>query len=171
MDDVRLRPRFRVHAECSPQQLLSAIDDALRRAGDDEGGIDGTVFSTSAVLKIPAGRQHYWSPELQVGVDGDGGSATIVTGLFGPRPAVWTMFVAIYAFVAFVALMASAYGTAQVLMHQPGYAFWIVPIALVTGLAIYAAGRTGRSLGQEQMAELRSFLDGVLSTMGVKPVP
>ena len=162
MADIRLRPRFRVQVDCTSQELLSTIDRELRVDSDDVRAVlDGAVYASSAVLRIPADRQHYWSPELQVGVEDDGPGA-VVTGIFGPRPAVWSMFVALYAFLAFVALMGSAYAAAQLTMQAPAYAFWIVPATLVAAIAVYVAGRVGRSLGQAQMSELREFLDAAI---------
>ncbi len=177
MADIRLRPRFRTHVECDPASVLALIEaqlgspgsDASGRipanaqiAGTDVGHIEGTVFDTSAVLRIPSTRRHFWSPELQVGVDGDE-AGTMVSGLFGPRPGVWSMYVALYAFVLFVAIMGSSFGASQIMLDQRPFAFWSLPAALVGALAVYGIGRVGRRLGREQIRELDAFLDRVLA--------
>ncbi len=169
MADIRLRPRFREQVPCSPEEVLQALEHAL---GRDTGDVNGSVFSKSAVLRIPPTRQHYWSPELQIGVDPSadrsksGGPATTVTGIFGPRPAVWSLFIALYAFVAFGGTMGGAYGLSQLMLDQPAHVLWAVPAALVLAVVIYFVGQTGRALGHGQMTELRAFLDRVLGELG-----
>ena len=160
MADIRLRPRFRTLVQCDPATVLALIEGRLSSA--DGSDIEGTVFDTSAVLRIPPKRRHFWSPELQVGVDGEQGG-TLVSGLFGPRPGVWSMYVALYAFALFVAIMGGSFGASQVMLGQLPLAFWSVPGALAAALVVYGIGRIGRRLGREQIEELDAFLNDTLA--------
>lgn len=160
MADIRLRPRFRTRVPCDPATVLALIEAGLSSA--DGGEFDGTVFDTSAVLRIPPNRRHFWSPELQVGVDSDS-DGSLVSGLFGPRPGVWSMYVALYAFVLFVAIMGGSFGASQIMLGQAPLAFWSLPASVTAALAVYGIGRVGRRLGREQIQELDSFLNRTLA--------
>ena len=162
MTDIRLRPRFETRASCSPRQLLAAIKFELDE-NQSEAAVHGAVFKTSAVLRIPASRRHYWSPELQVGVEPAADNTAVVRGLFGPRPAVWSMFIALYVFVAFSGTMGGMFGLSQLILGQNAFALWSVPAAVVAAILIYFVGRSGRALGSEQMHELRTFLDNTIA--------
>lgn len=162
---------------CRPKVVLANIESALAQSRADGGLVTGSVFESSAVLRIDERHRHFWSPELQVGADAvdddepllrepasEPAEQSLVSGIFGPRPAVWSLFIATYTCVAFIAIMGGSYGTSQLMLDQPATALWSLPGSLVAAALVYGVGRIGRQLGSSQMQILRDFLDDALST-------
>jgi len=174
MTDLRLRPRFRLVSPCDAGALLEALKRRLSSPGI---AVRGVVYHSSCVLKVPEEAAHYWSPQLHVSIDPAGLESestrtdevpagaetgpghTVVHGIYGPRPAVWSMFVALYVAVGFAGTMGVIFGYSQALLGETASAYWAGPIAIVLCLVIYLVARQGRRLGRAQMVLLRSFFD------------
>jgi hypothetical protein len=158
MASIQLRPRFRAQTPLSLAELTSRLRTELERP---DALFDGKVLKEFAVLRILAKDQHYWSPELSLQLEQleDG---TLVRGLFGPRPAVWTMFAGFYTFTIFLSLIALLYGLSQWSLNMVPYGLWMLPVPLVLLVSAYATALVGQRLGQEQMQELHHFVDQTL---------
>lgn len=160
MSTLRLRPRFESDTSVEPNAVLQRLHDALH-AGT--GIVTGTTFTSCVVLRIDPSATHFWSPRLEISVDPrlEGGST--VRGLFGPRPAIWSLFVALYAATGFLATMGVIYGWSDLSLGGSGAALWAGPAGIGVAGVIYVAGRIGRRLGMEQMHVLKQFLDTALA--------
>lgn len=164
MNTLRMRPRFELYAPGPP---ATHLDRLRRRLEAPDAPIQGGVYPGHAVLRMAPESEHFWSPHLSLDVERDGAD-TRIRGLFGPRPAVWSLFVFLYAALAFVGVMGSLLGLSQWMLGMDALALWSLPAALVLALGVYGIARVGRGLGGEQMEELRVFLDDVLA--GQSPV-
>ncbi|GAB5535104.1 MAG: hypothetical protein Rubg2KO_13530 [Rubricoccaceae bacterium] len=155
---ARLRPRFEFVAPRPPDEALERLRAAL--AGT-EAPCRGRVFSDHAVLYVLHAEERVWSPflSLDIGSHPDG---TLIRGLFGPKPAVWSLFVASYAACVFGALGALGFAYAQWTLGQSPWALGLLPVAVLGALITYGFARYGQHQGRDQMNRLRSFLDGSL---------
>ncbi len=169
MTDVRLRPRFEFVTPVEPNDVLRRLQRVLgggtgtRQAPGGACTATGRVFASSAVLKIPSDQVHFWSPQLEISVDPHLPEGSVVRGLFGPRPAIWSLFVALYVGIAFAGGMGVIYGYAQWSLGAAGHALWSGPAALAASLLVYLVARHGRQLGMQQMRQLRAALDEALA--------
>lgn len=160
MASIHLRPRFRTHTALS----LAELTERLRAELEQENvPFDGKVLKEFAVLRIVARDQHYWSPELSLQLEQQE-QGTLIRGLFGPRPAVWTMFAGFYTFTIFLSLIALLYGLSQWSLDMEPYGLWMLPVPLALLVSAYATALVGQRLGHEQMQALRDFVDQALST-------
>lgn len=157
---INLRPRFEIITSIEPNDVLRLVDAALRRDG---ALVSGRVYSNSAVLKPHPEHVQFWSPQLQVSVDPHLPGGSVVHGQFGPRPAIWSLFVALYAAIGFLATMGTIFGYSQLTLGGSGVALWSGPVGLVLAAIVHIVARTGRRLGMTQMRQLKQFLDEVLS--------
>ena len=130
----------------------------------------GSVFPDHAVLYILPAEERMWSPflSLDVGSHPDG---ALVRGLFGPKPAVWSLFVAAYAACLFGALGALGFAYAQWTIGQAPWALGVLPVAAAGALATYGFARYGQHRGRDQMERLRGFLDVPLGMPAVARPP
>ena len=153
---ARLRPRFEFVAPRPPDEALGQLRSALAEAN---APFRGRVFSDHAVLYVLPAEERVWSPflSLDIGSHPDG---TLVRGLFGPKPAVWSLFIAAYAVCLFGALGALGFAYAQWTLGQSPWALGILPIAAIGALVTYGFARYGQHQGRDQMSRLRTFLDG-----------
>jgi hypothetical protein len=151
---ARLRPKFEATTEEPAELLLGRVSRELRARGCSVCGI---ATSDRIELHVPSERQHLWSPELRVTVERQG-SETRLTGAYGPHPHVWTLYVGIYAGIAFAAFVVAVFGFAQWMMErEPAALYWLPALALL-GIGAHAVAFVGQGLGADQMDELSAFL-------------
>jgi len=162
MQDIRLRPRFRRELACTPDTFSAALKRALT---EHSGSVVGNVYKAACVLKISAEEAHFWSPQLHLSIENET-PGTVLHGLFGPRPSIWSIFVALYAALLFLGSMGMIFGFSQWTLGGSGMLMWTGPAALVLAGVIYAVGRTGRRLGMDQMVQLRDFVDRRIEECG-----
>ena len=159
---LRLRPRFECIAPYRPSEVLTRLRAALEQPG---ARCCGGVFRDHAVLHVLPAEERVWSPflSLDVGWHPDG---TLVRGLYGPKPAVWSLFVASYAISLFGAIFAGGFAFVQWTLGQPAWvALGLVALAGVGALVTWGFARYGQHRGQEQMTLLRGFLDDALAAV------
>ena len=158
MASLRMRPRFTRTVSMLPNQ----VTDRLRTALKDPGATCiGRVYERHAMLQIPHNERHYWSPQLSLSMEKEG-SETRIHGLFAPRPAVWSMFIALYVFIGFSGVMGVIFGWSQWSIGQQAMALWAGPLAILLALGVYGLARVGQRLGYQQMIQLRDFTDQAL---------
>lgn len=158
-NEIVLRPRFRMELKHSNQAILNAFETVK----SDEfkiSRVDDHVF-----IRLPKHKQHFWSPQLHLEVNVLESDTSMLRGLFGPSPNVWTMFMFLHFFVAgmFIAFgiwsytnwkLGTAYGIQLILM--------ILMVCIWFGL--YVAGRLGRSRGTTKMHRLHDFMNETLKS-------
>ena len=158
MASLQLRPRFKKTVESKPADIMERI-----RLYDQnpQCSVEVTTVDNHATLSILAQDQHYWSPQLNLEIlEHDNG--TLIKGLFGPHPKVWTMFMFLYGGLALVALFGLMYGMVQWSLAMPANALWILLAAVILEVACYFIARTGKQLAHEQMLLLQQELDRIL---------
>ena len=151
----RVRPKFHVEVPYSVEELNNKIDAGLK---DEEATVRGWVNQYYAKLFIPRIDQHYWSPHLSVSFE-ESENGTMLRGVYGPRPAVWTMFVFFYAFIGFGILIVSILGTSYISLGKSGAILWLVPVLLIIFLTLYLVSYFGQKLGHDQMVTLHHFVE------------
>jgi hypothetical protein len=162
-----IRPRFHIPLTGDAEEARARVQRALEHARDRvRGGRVGQRFE----LRVPDEARRYWSPHLSLVIDDDDG-ALVAEGRFGPHPHVWTMFVALYAHVIFLAIAAVMYGLSQWLVGQDPWALWGIPLALLLTAIVYLSAFYGQGLGRDQMHELQSFVEHALAPPADGPPP
>ena len=154
----RVRPRIKVTTSKSSDEITSTIKERLR------SGVcvcEGQVTSHFATIYPPAEEQHYWSPQLTITVEEKDGE-TLVRGLYGPKPSVWTMFVFFYSFLGFITLIVLMVGLSYMSLGQPATILWLVPILILLCLTLFLAAYFGQKFGQKQMTRIHRFIEECL---------
>ena len=155
MTKIEIRPRFSLVVPLSPETILNRLRTYLEKPTAE---CTGTILNSYAILRVHDEQQHYWSPQLTIEVEAQD-NGTLIRGLLGPRPVVWTLFASFYAFAIFAGLVGLIWGLSQWSLGITPFALWIVPIAIFLITIAYAIAYTGQKLGYEQMLLLRTFLD------------
>ena len=151
----RLRPRLEMFSPLPPADLIAHVQQRL--AAPDCPCL-GLVTDEQIELRIHPDVRRYWSPQLVVHVTSRGDSSHL-EGHFGPDAHVWTLFLAIYAFVILSATFGAFYGIAQLVLGRPPWALLSIPIAAVLVVLIYVAAGVGQRLGHDQVDVLQDFLE------------
>jgi hypothetical protein len=166
MSGIELRPRFKLKTPLKREQLLEQFKHHLK---NNPKGFNGTVRDYHVVINLPKADQHYWSPQLDLSID-ESESRTVVKGVMGPKPNVWTKFIFIYSALGLIATFGLMVGISQITLDQTNWGMWVFGVASLGLVAAYFIAQAGKKLGHDQMHELYNFLLDELNHC-VEPIP
>jgi len=155
-DDIPIsiiRPRFKVEIQDSSEDLAERIKLGLKKS---DAPCQGKVIKGHALLYLPESERHYWSPQLTLAFPDN---EDTLRGLYGPRPAVWTMFIFFYAVLGFATIVISMVGLSYLSLDKPAGILWFVPLLIIAFFTLYAVAYSGKKRGKEQMSILHDFVE------------
>ena len=160
-NDIVLRPRFKVELERNNESVLRDFEKAKASTSDFVvTRIDDHVF-----IKFPRQKQHFWSPQLHLEINAVDENTSLLHGLFGPNPTVWTLFMFLHFIVAaiFLAFGIWAYSNWSL---DTSYALQlsIMLLMVIIWIALYFAGSIGKASSKNEMHELHRFMTHILET-------
>jgi uncharacterized membrane protein YraQ (UPF0718 family) len=152
-NEIILRPRFKFVLDIRHEELLgrfesnSATDFIVTR-------VDDHVF-----IRYPKHQQQFWSPQLHLEINAKDSNSSMVYGLFGPNPTIWTMFMFLHFVVAglFIAFGIWAY-TNYALDQSYAIQLFVTLMMIAFWFVLYFAGRLGRLKGKPEMEVLFKFM-------------
>ena len=154
--DIYLRPRFKMEFNENQQKLIAKFQRNVKNANCKYcvKVIDGHI-----VIDIPADENHFWSPQLHFEIDRVDENKSIVKGLFGPKPQVWTFFMFIHFAMAFAFIGFSIMAYVKyTLKSDYKIALTVTAILPILWIIMYFLGRIGKKTGHKQMDELYGFM-------------
>ncbi|MEL6811365.1 MAG: GTP-binding protein [Bacteroidota bacterium] len=161
-EEIVLRPRFKIQVDRPHEAVLAIFEEAKTTTSEFiVTRVDDHVF-----IKIPKAKQHYWSPQLDLEILSFEEESCTIHGLFGPKPAVWTLFMFLHFLVAtaFIGFGIWAYTNASL-----GYSFTVqivlMILSVIAWFVLYFAGRMGKLAGKTEMKSLYQFLRSVLNVL------
>lgn len=163
MSQPRLRPRFELHLQHEPDEIVQRIQ---RRLAAPDAPCRGFVAEKQRVidLRVPEQDKHLWSPALglQIEADPKQDQASVVHALIGPEPAVWTAIAFSYVALITGLLFTVTLGFVQKFLDQYAWSFWIAGGLLTAMVVVWFVARAGQRLAAPQTTVLRHFLEDVL---------
>ncbi len=156
-DDIEIRPRFKL---LSRNNTSKDIITKLELAIPKQDRVIGKVKGTHVFLSIPKSEQHFWSPAMEVVIEGDeeNENQSSIRCLIGPKQTVWMMIMFFYIIVAVIMLFGGMYGLVKWNMGFETNLVWLIPGGIVSELLIFLATKWGQKKGRDQMLYLVSFL-------------
>ena len=159
---IHLRPRFTMDVESPSDEVLNKFKNALK---GKYANYPSTFSDGHIIIDVPKKEDHFWSPQLNLEVLATENGASLVKGLFGPKPQVWTLFM----FIHFVV------GISFLIFAVMLYVKWSLEKSIVMSLmmvillpiiwtTLYFLGRIGKSTGHGQMDELHDLMQDVLES-------
>ncbi len=156
-----LRPRFRLDFDENQDELMTKFENNLKSS---DCKYCSKIVDKHIIIDVPIEEDHFWSPQLSIEIVKGEETASVVKGLFGPKPQVWTLFM----FLHFVG------GTLFIVALVLLYVWWtldkslifpttIVIMTPIIWFLLYFIGRLGKRKGREQMEELHGFM---MDTLG-----
>ena len=154
--DIHLRPRFKMEFNESEAEVISKFKNNLK---DGDCKYCCKIVDGHIIIDIPKEENHFWSPQLNIEVEKNEEGITIVKGLFGPKPTVWTLFMFFHfaVAVAFIGYLVTTY-VQWSLKEDYSTALYILIALPIIWILMYFLGRFGRSTGHKQMDELYQFM-------------
>ncbi len=158
-NEVVLRPRFRMELDRSNEEALQAFVHARKSTEE----IVVTRVDDHVFLKIPKEKQHYWSPQLDLEIVSFEEGKAFLRGVFGPKPAVWTMFMFMHFAVVCLFLGFGIWAYTRATLDEPFMVQVLLMCLMVFGwFGLYFAGRMGKAKGRDEMHLLYGFMKKVL---------
>lgn len=155
MKPLAIRPRCSLVTTLTPDEIMQSIVKKLR-ANDER--VTGNTLLNHAYLRIPEDEQHFWSPELHVTVE-KVEIGSLVRGVVGPKPKIWTMFMFFYSAIVVLFIFGSAMGVSQWMLNMNAPWLWTIPGSMLLWVGVFLAAKIGQKKGNRQMGRLRNFLD------------
>lgn len=158
MRDIGLRPSFIDSLPMKPEEVRALLITRIREHGAD---CDCQSFSGYFVLRIPENFRRFYSPRLLLSLEPDDLEGTRITGTFGPNANMWSAFLYAYLATSSIALFSGILSFCQWKIKITPWGLWIFITAVIGLVALYFAGRVGRTLGEAQTKQLRSIYQSV----------
>lgn len=159
MISLRMRPAFERHLSCSPNAAVEALQTHVEQSDD---GYHGAFYDKHVVINVPDDEAWFWSPQLSLDLQPENGG-THLRGVYGPRPSVWTMFMAMYALAAFAAFLGGVVGGTQWSLGMDAPWLWSIPAGIVLALTTYALALVGQWLSRDQLDALYEYTEQALA--------
>lgn len=166
MLQLRMRPTFERQFACPPKQISQRLRTAFQQP---DVTYRSAFYPNHIVVSVPADEEHFWSPQLSLDLEATA-NGTIVRGIYAPRPSVWTMFMAMYAFAAFGGIIGLVFGSSQWSLGMDATALWALPGAVLLAAFTYGLALVGQWLSRDQITALRSFTETALDTCARRSV-
>lgn len=154
----RIRPRIRLETHHSPNQLCDIFS---RKLNEDDSKIEGTVLPNYIYIEPIKKDQHYWSPQLTITIE-EKEDGSVIRGLYGPQPSVWTLFVFFYSIIGFATLIVLMIGLSYLSLGKDTSIFWFALLLILLFLTLYLVAYFGQKFGQKQMIYLHHFIEECL---------
>jgi len=155
MTKTRLRPRYTYNSKDPKSVILKQIGDRLK---ENTFSLEGQVIQEHAFIRIPEKDQEYWSPELHIWVREEE-NETVVYGIMGPKPKIWTMFMFFYTAVLTLWFFGSSYGIIQLWLGMEAPFLWSIPAGFIGLALVYGISQYGQHKSRAQMEKLKLFMD------------
>lgn len=154
--DIFLRPRFWMEFNENEHAIIEKFKSNLNQNSCKYCSkiVDGHI-----VIDVPKEDNYFWSPQLNIEIEPVDNSKSIVKGLFGPKPQVWTLFMFIHfgVAVAFIGFSIMAY-VQYSLKTDYSFALLMVIALPVFWIVLYILGTLGKRTGRKQMEDLEQFM-------------
>lgn len=158
-NDIVLRPRFQLEIPRPNKAVLADFENAKTTQSDFViTRVDDHVF-----IKFPKDKQHFWSPQLHLEINKVDKNASILHGLFGPNPTVWTFFMFLHFLIAGL-FIAFAIWTYTNMSLKQSYAIQasITLLMILLWVTLYFVGSIGKASSTKDMRLLNSFMNDIL---------
>ena len=156
MTSIRIRPRFRKTLKLDQASVENLLKENLQKQKDFTGSLDPGHIT----IRIKQEERHFWSPQLGISLEDEEGK-TLVRGLYGPAPNVWTIFLLAYLAIGVLALFALFLGLSYWMLGQEIQILWALPVLGGLAVVVYFIAQFGQKLGAEQTFRLHQFIEGV----------
>jgi hypothetical protein len=153
-----MRPTFERRFACPPKQITQRLRARLER---NDVPYRGDFYPNHIIVSLPPEEEHFWSPQLSLDLQATN-AGTVVRGIYAPRPSVWTMFMAMYAFAVFGGVIGVVFGSSQWTLGMEPTGLWAIPGAMALSAFTYGLALVGQWLSRDQIEALRAFTDRAL---------
>ena len=153
--DIYLKPRFKFEIDKDKETL---VENFKKLKENPEYKYPIQIIDQHIVIDIPSETTHFWSPQLHFEIEDGENKKSMVKGIFGPKPQVWTLFMFVHFAVAFAFIVFFIIFYTEWSLQKD----YTLSLSFLIGLPIlwcilYFLGQIGKKTGRTQMIELYQF--------------
>ncbi len=158
---IRNRPRFKIKTRLSKDEFTDRLRKQFQIQNKVLGGYVGQEFS---VIRMRKDKHEYWAPQLQIRseADEDDPNITLIRGVFGPRPSVWTFFMFLYILGGTIFIFFGLIWFVQMRLDVESWMVNFAWLGLFIMIATYIAAHVGQRIAKKHMKTLRDFMEKVV---------
>lgn len=153
---ITFRPRFKLEVPYSPEEISIMIDAHLTNHNPKR--IRWRKVGDHIVFRTHPDDRHFWTPQLDISLEVLENNRTLLRCLIAPLPAVWTMYIFLYAVLGLGGLVALMAGFSQWSLDHTPWAFYFVPVSVLGSVIMIFFARFGQQLSREEMKLLKNTL-------------
>lgn len=157
---IQLRPRFE---KTVPLSIAAILANAKKL--NSELKPDYIINNLDEHIWIYIGKENKktYSPHLHLELEELPEGGTKIKGLFGPEPALWTMFMFLHFVVAGVFIIFGVFAYSNWSLGQPfGIHLGVMLLMIVAWFVLYFTARSNRKKGMPQAHELEKVMEELL---------
>jgi hypothetical protein len=159
MSSFRIRPSFEMTSSKPPEEIIALVKEKLKT---NSFNLSGIAMQDHITIQIKKSHRHYWSPQCALLLNQVDDTKTIIRGLYGPMPNVWTLFIISYLAIGVVSTFISIIGLSQWMFDQEAKILWALPVLIIVAIALYLMSQMGQKLGASQTYAIHYFLQETL---------
>ncbi|MCB0646908.1 MAG: hypothetical protein KDC49_09600 [Saprospiraceae bacterium] len=156
MEIIEIRPRFHFNSDLSREQIIEEIKVKL----GGQNSITAKLGHQQVTLQVMDPDEKFWAPVLTLYLDSED-HKTRITGLYGPKPEVWMLFMFIYLALGLITMFVLIIGLSQYSLGITSYILWLIPFLLGGVLVLYFSNAAGKRLARPKMADLQVFYNNL----------
>ena len=159
---IFLRPRFKIFVKEDGFKLIKKFEE---KQNSSNCKFIIKIVDNHIVLDILKDESKFWSPQLAIEIEQHKPKESLIKGLFGPKPHIWTFFIFIHfaialAFIGFCTLAYVQYS----LKESYSFALTVSLLMPLLWFVMYFIGRWGKHKSLEQMLALHNFMMNTLES-------
>lgn len=159
--EVSLRPRFTINLQENSEELLQRFTNEFKK---EDCVFLGNIVDSHIFISVSKKDEHFWSPQLHLEIIEETENTSLLKGLFGPKPQVWTFFMFIHFVIGISFLGFSALLYTRISLNKS----IVFPLTMVLVLPfvwtiLYFLGKIGKDTGKKQMKKLHDFMLDVIN--------
>ena len=155
LNRILLKPRFKLKYDTSVESIL---DEFRTNLALKDCKYKSQIVDHHIVIDVPVVEEHFWSPQLHVEVEKED-NLTIVKGILGPKPKIWTFFMFLHFMVAIAFFVFFVIFYSKWSLDQDYYFSMTLCVLMpVLWVVLYFIGQLGKKFGYDQMVGLHNLL-------------
>ncbi len=159
--ELFLRPRFSIDLDETSEVVIQRFSAVFKHKKTDCRAVfvDQHIF-----MSVPKKDEHFWSPQLHLEFIQKENNVTVMKGLFGPKPQVWTFFMFIHFVVGVLFLISTTMLYSKLSLNEPfTFPLMMVIFFPIIWVLLYFFGTIGKDTGKPQIKYLHDVMIQILT--------
>lgn len=159
-NQIQLRPRFEKVVSKTIENIQTDTDSLKQKIKPNF-----IINQLDEHLWIYIGKENkkFYSPHLHLEFESLEHGKTKVKGLFGPDPALWTLFMFLHFVVAGIFIIFGVFAYSNWTLNQPfGVHLAVMAMMIVAWFTLYFIARSNRKKGMPQAREIQKVMEELL---------